>query len=828
MTTGLSQHDGAGASPPASGLATVLHVLADAVVVIDAGGRLLWGNLAAERLFGMRMEDAIGLPSLELVHPDDLELAVLSLSSVQGKEFGSPIEVRVRVDDGWRLVEIIGTAVAFDGEPAVALSLRDLTQRRRWEVAADEDAAFRSLIQNAATITMLVDAAGRLRSASAALTRLLGHDREQVDFSPLVDLVVGDDRLLLETALARARDHRANGPVPAEARFVRRSGGEPVPLALTIVNLLDDPTVEGFVISAHDISDRRRAEEEMRHALSVLNATFDSTADGILVVDLDGRIVNYNRRLVDMWQIPEDVLHDDQAALELAAKQLRDPEQFLSRVQELYSRPAAESHDTIEFADGRVFERYSRPQCIDDVVVGRVWSFHDVTERKRLEDDLSHQAFHDTLTGLANQALFSDRLMHAVARSARSASTIAVMFMDLDDFKTVNDSLGHAAGDQLLVEVGARLEACLRASDTAARLGGDEFAVLLENLSSTDEASSVARRILDAVRLPVLLHGKELLPSVSIGIAFGDGASDPPRLLRNADLAMYTAKGRGRGQHAVFEESMHVTAMERLELQADLRRALANDELSVAYQPIVDLGSARILGVEALARWKHPRRGFIPPDVFIPLAEDTGIIGELGDFVLRTAIGQLEHWCQATGVERSICLSVNLSPSQLVSGALVPRVEELVRGHHLRPGQLILEITEGAMMMDGVAAEATAVELKKLGVQLAVDDFGTGYSSLTHLQRFPIDIVKIDRSFVQAVDRGPEESSLAKAIVRLAQTLDLTVVAEGVETAGQAEELAALGCALAQGYLLARPTDSAGITRMLTGADAITSPLAGG
>jgi diguanylate cyclase (GGDEF)-like protein/PAS domain S-box-containing protein len=691
--------------------AAVLDGLADAVVVLDSDTRLLWANHAAERLFGLSREASIGMLGTEFVHPDDLELAGVCLTTVPAQEVGASVEVRVRAEGSWRLVEVVGSPVSFGGVESVALCIRDLTERRRRERAGDETAAIR--------------------------------------------------------------------------------------------------------------------EDELKRALSVLNATLDSTADGILIVDADGKITSHNRCFAEMWQLPDHILAsgDDNEAIEYVVSQLREPDAFVRRVLETYAQPEIETHDTIEFLDGRVFERLSRPQRIGDSIVGRVWAFHDVTDRKRLEDDLSHQAFHDSLTGLANQALFVDRLEHAVVRSTRSADDIAVLFMDLDAFKTVNDSLGHAAGDRLLIEVAARLQGCLRDSDTAARLGGDEFAVLVENLANKEQAVAVARRIIREMQRPIMLDGKEVTPSLSIGIAYCRRPADAHQLLRNADLAMYTAKGRGRGEHAVFEESMHVAAMDRLELEADLRGAIRRGELTVAYQPIVELSTGRVLAVEALARWEHPKRGPISPVVFIPLAEDTGVIGELGDFVLRTATAQLRAWQDETGPDTCISMSVNLSPSQLLDPSIVPQVARLVRQHALRPGQLILEITEGAMMTDTETAERTASALKAAGVRLAVDDFGTGYSSLTHLQRFPIDIVKIDRSFVQAVDTGPEDAALTKAIVHLAQTLKLSVVAEGVETVDQAEALAALGCQLAQGFLMARPMTAADVSRILSGAVPIPSPL---
>src|SRR5581483_7649911 len=497
----------------------------DAMVLLDGAANLLWGNQAAEQLFGRSMASSVGLSGLEFVHPDDVELAALSLGTVQDKTVGTPIEVRVRSAEGWRLVEVIGTPVGAVVEGAVLLCLRDLTERRRWEVAVDETELFRTLIHNSPTITLLADRDGTVRAASGALTRLLGHDPEDVLGSNLLAWVEADDHHRLRSAFEdAAAGRRGRLPVSVDARFVRRNAAAPLPLDLTIVNLLDDPTVEGLVVSATDATQRTQAEDELRDALSLLNATLDSTADGVVVVDRDLRITSFNRRFAEMWRLPDDVLltRDGERAVEYVLDQLRDPEGFVAKIDELMSKPTAESHDTIEFKDGRVLERYSQPQRVAGDIVGRVWSFHDVTLRRRLEEELSQQALHDSLTGLANQALFRDRVEHALLRGTRSGRRVAVLFMDLDGFKRVNDSLGHAAGDRLLVTVAQRLRSCLRSADTAARLGGDEFAVLLEDIDAEEEATTIADRVATALRPPISVDGTEVVASFSIGIALGD------------------------------------------------------------------------------------------------------------------------------------------------------------------------------------------------------------------------------------------------------------------------------------------------------------------
>jgi PAS domain S-box-containing protein len=381
-----------------AGLAGLLADLPDVVIVLTQEGRLQWGNHAAERLFGRLLDESIGLPALELVHPDDLELVLRSLVSIQGKEVGTLIEVRAKAVTGWRLFEVLGAPVDWFGEPAVLFSLRDLTERRRFEVARSEEARFRSLVHNAAAMTILVSPAGLVDSVSGALSRMLGHDPELAEHRPLAELVAQTDRPALTAALSRAaQGASASNPVIVEVGMLRHASDESVPFELWLVNLVDDPIVGGFVVSAHDITQRVTAEREVRETLSLLAATLESTADGILVVDIAGRVTSYNSRLQELWRLPESLIEagHDAALVASVLDQLVDPDGFQAKVAVLYANPGAEGNDVIEFKDGRVFERYSRPQRVDGAIVGRVWSFRDVTVPKRTEAELreSEQRF---------------------------------------------------------------------------------------------------------------------------------------------------------------------------------------------------------------------------------------------------------------------------------------------------------------------------------------------------------------------------------------------------------------------------------------------------
>jgi diguanylate cyclase (GGDEF)-like protein len=433
---------------------------------------------------------------------------------------------------------------------------------------------------------------------------------------------------------------------------------------------------------------------------------------------------------------------------------------------------------------------------------------------------MAHQAMHDALTGLPNGALFRDRLEHAVARADRTGSPIAVLFCDLDRFKAVNDSLGHAGGDELLVEIGARLRQAVRASDTAARLGGDEFAVLLEDLDDREPPHAIARRIVEALARPLTVRGHEIRPRVSIGIAVG--SADPHELLRSADMAMYRAKGDGRDGVAVFEGAMREEAVDRLALETDLARAVERDELEVDYQPIVALDGARIVGFEALVRWRHPERGRISPGVFVLLAEESGLVRDIGRHVLREACHQAAAWRAAHPDAGLDTITVNLSGRELGDPELPGDVAAALADSGLPAECLVLEITETVLMRDTEATIARLCELKALGVRLAVDDFGTGYSSLRYLRRFPVDILKLAKPFVDAMVADDDETALVCAILDLGANLRLDVIAEGIELEEQAALLAALGCAMGQGFHYARPlapdAASAALAEAATGA----------
>ena len=572
-------------------------------------------------------------------------------------------------------------------------------------------------------------------------------------------------------------------------------------------NRLDDPILRGVVLTFRDLSDRVRVEEALREAeeryrtlveqipaVTYIDKVTDGPDEPIYTSPQIEEMLGYTSEEWLRGRLWSQCLHPDDRERVLAAdERFENGRESFSEEYRLIAKDGSVVWVREEAVETRDYA--GEPQYWQGVIF-------DITERKNLEEELQHRALHDTLTGLPNRALFSDRLRHAVDRTRRETGKIAVLLMDLDDFKLVNDSLGHRAGDELLVDVGGRLLASLRTADTAARLGGDEFAVLLENLADVGEAERVAERILDTLRPPFALGERETLVTASIGIAFDDTTATnqgPEELMRDADVAMYRAKRSGKARYALFEESMSAKVMERLELIDDLLRALAREELALRYQPKVSLATGRIVGFEALLRWEHPERGLLLPEGFVPLAEETDLIVPIGRWVLREACHQARAWQQRYPCDPPLVVCVNLSAKQLRDPALFRDVHQVIRESGLEPSGLDLEITESVAMEDASATVATLEELHALGVRVIIDDFGTGYSSLSRLESFPVDYIKVDRSFVSRLEEETGARVLVKAMIDLAHALGLEAIAEGVETAGQLERLREMGCDLAQG-----------------------------
>jgi diguanylate cyclase (GGDEF)-like protein/PAS domain S-box-containing protein len=559
--------------------------------------------------------------------------------------------------------------------------------------------------------------------------------------------------------------------------------------------------VEGASLS----EDLHRRQSEARFRSLVAHSS-----DLITVLDAHGVVTYQSPSIQRVLGYRIDEIEGTEFARLLRKSDRPRLAQIVAGIGEAYVGGGAETHViecSLRHRDGSwlEFEVQHTDLLQDEHVRGVVLNSRDVSERKQFEDQLAHQAFHDPVTSLANRALFADRVEHSIKRASRGGPAIGVMFIDLDDFKTVNDSLGHAAGDSVLQEVARRLQNAVRPGDTVARFGGDEFAILLDGIADSGEAADVAGRILGVLELQYDVDGKQVYPRASVGICLegdGFGSSDAEELLRNADVAMYMAKRDSKGSYRVFEPAMHERVVERLELQAELQRALEFEQLEIHYQPVVRLDRQADYGVEALLRWVHPTRGTIPPLQFIPLAEETGQIIQIGRWVLQEACRQAASLQAQFERTPPLTISVNLSVKQLQSETIVEDVIDALEASGLPPSSLVLEITESVMMADTDLAVQRLQQLKAIGVRLAMDDFGTGYSSLSYLSRFPVDILKMDRSFLSTEH---EESGLIAAIIALGTTLNLDVVAEGIELPEQITSLRDLGCDLGQGFFFAKP-----------------------
>ncbi len=559
-----------------------------------------------------------------------------------------------------------------------------------------------------------------------------------------------------------------------------------------------------------------KANEDLENSISLLLATFEATTDGILVIDLGGKINIFNQKFGEMWNIPEAVLmtKDEGQMLQMALDQLVDPDHFIQKVKELNAQPEAESLDILNLNDGRIFERYSIPQKLTGTIVGRVWNFRDITERKRAEAIVQYQALHDALTDLPNRTLFNQHLSKALQSAQQNHHSLAVMFLDLDRFKVINDSLGHAIGDKLLQQVVERLKHCMRSDDLIARWGGDEFTLLLPHIGGPEDANAIARRILNALKPSFEIEGQPIHVTSSIGIAVypGDG-EDANTLLKNADAALYRVKERGRNDFQHYTLMINSKASELLVLENQLHYALEREELLVYYQPQMNTITGEVTQMEALLRWQHPDLGLVSPATFIPIAEQNGLIIPIGTWVLQTACTQAKVW-QTMGLPE-LQIGVNLSARQFRHQNLVQTITHILTETGLASAYLELEVTETTAMQDIELTKRILIELHQMGVNLAIDDFGTGYSSLSYLKQFPFHTLKIDQSFVRDLFASPQDQAIVSAIVALGRGLGLRVVAEGVETQDLKHLLKTLQCDQMQGYFFSRPLAVEAATQFL-------------
>lgn len=901
------------------------------IIATTPGGHILSLNQATCQLLGYSKKELIGQSISRVFNKTEFPLSVLELENLTPEGLLHNIEKVYLSKQGQKIIVLLSISTIRDGKGEVSGKLyvaQDITEHKRVERdLRRSEKKFRQLADTVNAAAFIYQ--GRqLRYVNSQTSAITGYTREELLAVDLYDLIHPDFIPIVKN-WGKITQQREDISSKYEIQILTKTG-EKCWIEATL-NLIKFESKASILVTAFDISDRKLAELELETSLSLLQATIESTADGILAVDSTGKIVSFNRKFAQLWQLPDFWLdsRDNNQIFGCGINQLKYPEIFLNSAQELSERPEAESFDIIEFKDGRIFERYSLPQRTGGKITGRVFSFRDVTERLRSEEALRkseerfnlltratndavwdlnlsknqywvsgefeklfghklneyqtirvefwrrnihpeemekviasfnetingdaqcwseeysfrradggyvfvldrgyiirnesgkavraigtmmditqrkqseaiirYQAVYDQLTGLPNRLLFNERLLAALTKPRNSQTMLAVMFLDLDRFKKINDTLGHAAGDRLLESFAARISDSLRSTDTVARWGGDEFTVLLPDINSLEDAVKMAQRIQENLKPVFKLEEQSLHVTSSIGIAlYPEDGEDAETLVKNADAALYRAKERGRNNYQFYTSTINPQGSQLLTLENRLHDALQKGEFEVYYQPKVNITTWKIQGMEALLRWHHPELGLVSPGTFIPIAEDNGLIVAIGEWVLETACTQTKAWQDA--FQPDLRIAVNFSARQFQQFNLLEMVAKCLDKTGLEPKYLELEITETTAMQDVDYTTKVLKNLQNMGVQIALDDFGTGYCSLNYLKKFPLNILKIDKSFVSEMTTDPCERAIANAVATLGRDLNLSVVAEGVETQEQLECLRSLHCQEIQGH----------------------------
>lgn len=814
-------------------LACAIANLELGVVIADATQTdepIVFANPGFTQITGYAVEEVIGQNCRLLQGPDSDRTVIRSIrTNLNARRSGKYILQNYRKDGTWFWNELTINPV-FDPEGKLVSFvglINDITQRQQTEEAVLRLQHQNELILNAAPEGIYgLDLNGHATFVNPAAARMLGWEVGELigqPIHPLCHHTKTDGRPYpwsespIFVAITQGTvQHR-------EDEIFWRRDGHSFPVEYISTPIWEQEQVVGVVVTFQDITERKRSQAALQESQERYELAVSGAKDGLWDWNLKTQEIYFSPRwkamlgyldhelinTLDSWQSrvhPEDLVQL-QAELNLHLQGLTTH---------------FENEHRVQHRDGSYRWMLSRALAVRDAegkATRMAGSQTDITARKQVEEQLLHDAFHDALTGLPNRALFMDRLRLAIERAKRSASYhFAVICLDVDRFKVINDSLGHRPGDDFLVEMAHRLQNCLRTGDTVARLGGDEFTILLEGIEDLQDATRMAECIHQSLQAPFNLKGQEVFSSVSMGIALSfTGYDSAETLLRDADTAMYRAKSLGRSRHEIFDQTMHLRAVTLLQLENDLRRAIEREEFYIHYQPIFVLGrsSYELAGFEALVRWQHPERGLVPPSQFITIAEENGLIVPIGLWVLRQACQQMHYWQTQVAPHLPLSLSVNLSSRQFSQPDLLEQIRMIIQETALSPHSLKLEITETVVMENAELAKDILSQLKDLGVQLHIDDFGTGYSSLSYLHHFPIDQLKIDRSFVSRLGQDDDSAEIVRAIVTLSHNLGMTVTAEGIENAKQLEYLQDLGCEYGQGYFFARPLTPVAATELI-------------
>ncbi|MCC3575152.1 MAG: EAL domain-containing protein [Microcoleus sp. PH2017_40_RAT_O_B] len=916
------------------------------IVATTPGGHILSSNQATCQLLGYSKKELLGKQIAGLFKQTESPAAGLESATLTAQGSVRNVEKVYLSKQGKKIIVLLSISTIRDGKGEVSGKLyvaQDITDSKRAERdLRRSEKKFRQLVETVNAAAFIYQRR-QLRYVNSQTEALTGYTREELLGLDLYDFIHPDFRSTVKQ-WGKSRQPRDSAGSKYEVRIITKTG-ETRWIEAT-VDIIKFERKASILVTAFDISHRKLAELELETSLSLLQATIESTADGILAVDGSGKVVSFNRKFAQMWQLPDFLLdsRDSNQILGFGISQLRYPEIFLNRAKELSDIPAAESFDVIEFQDGRIVERYSLPQHTGGKITGRVFSFRDVTERwqseeklrkseerfhlltratndavwdfnvsrneywlseefekvfgyklnetqtidleswwlnvhaeerervkssfnetmnsdaqcwseeysfrradggyvfvldrgyiirnasgqavraigtmmditqrRQAEEIIRYQAVYDQLTGLPNRILFNDRLLASLKQAKKNEKMLAVMFLDLDRFKKINDTLGHAAGDRLLEGFAGRISDTLRSTDTVARWGGDEFTVLLPEINCLEDAIKTAQRILDNLKPAFKLEQQAFHISSSIGIAlYPNDGEDAETLVKNADAALYRAKERGRNNYQLYTATLNPEGSQLLNIENRLHEALEQGEFEIFYQPKVNITTWKIQGMEALLRWKHPELGLVSPATFIPIAEENGLIVPIGEWVLQTACTQNKAWQDA--LQPDLRVAVNFSARQFQQFNLVQMVANCLERTGLAPKYLELEITETTAMQDVDYTTKVLRELQAMGVQIALDDFGTGYCSLNYLKKFPLNILKIDKSFVSELTTDPCERAIANAVATLGRDLNLSVVAEGVETKEQLDCLRSLHCHEIQGHYFSKALSAGDASKLL-------------